>query len=376
MNPCRGNTGIRCQSCRSALHHPVQGSVLIIVLWTAVLITVLVTAMASKVRLSAQTVSHHRDVSRGWLELMAAVSHAEMELMLELMAQPIDFQPELTAQGEQRNPRYRFNGKPLNLYYPQPEQVVVRIYDHSGKINLNLIPRRNMQALIEKQLGGLDADPQQVQELLAAWTDWTDRNDLEGLDGAESDHYLGLQQPYFARNNPELDTVEELLHVRGFAELFAGVNLDAAFTIYGNERTINLNLASREAMELLPGMTPELTENVLAYRQLRDISNLANVGEIIPFENLQELSPWIGNNTSQIFSIFAYHAAPLDGETLDVLNAGQEFVNPDPVTQAYQVLVEVRSFNSRSRVYKVDPYGRLPDTAPARLNPEDYLFPH
>ena len=50
--------------------------------------------------------------------------------------------------------------------------MVVRIYDHVGK-STNRIPRRNMQMLM-KRLGGLDADPEQVQDLLSAWTDWTD----------------------------------------------------------------------------------------------------------------------------------------------------------------------------------------------------------
>ena len=156
-----------------------KGSVLIIVLWTSVLLTVLVTAMAGKVRLSAQTVAHNQDVSRHWAAVMGTVHQAEMELMLEMMAPPIDQEVELTEEGEARNPRYRFNGQPLTLHYPQAEEMVVRIYDHAGKINLNRIPRRNMQMLIEKRLGGLDADPEQVQDLLSAWTDWTDLNNLE-----------------------------------------------------------------------------------------------------------------------------------------------------------------------------------------------------
>ena len=69
----------------------------------------------------------------------------------------------------------------------------------------------------------------EVQDLLAAWTDWTDLND-EGLNGAESDYYRGLDQSYSPRNNPELDTVEELLYIRGFAELFEGVNLTGLLT--------------------------------------------------------------------------------------------------------------------------------------------------
>ncbi len=353
-----------------------RGSVLIIVLWTAALLTVLVTAMAGKVRLSAQTVMHNQTSSNGWAELMGAVHQAEMELMLELMSQPIDFQPELTDEGEVRNVRYRFNGQPLDLHYEKSDDIVVRVYDHSGKINLNRIPRRNMQMLIEKRLGGFDADPEEVQDLLAAWTDWTDLNDLEGLNGAEEEYYQDLEQPFSPRNNPELDTVEELLHIRGFAELFEGVNLDAAFTIYGNNRTVNLNLATREAMELLPGLDEEIIENIIAYREIEDISNRTEVAEIIPFENLQQVSAWIGNNTSQVFSIFAYPKSDLDEEQLMELEAEQEWVNPDPVTQAYMEIVEVRSYNSLPRVYKIDPYGKLPDTALARVHPEDYLFPY
>lgn len=354
-----------------------KGSVLIIVLWTSVLLTVLVTAMAGKVRLSAQTVLHNQQASASWATLMGAVSHAEMELMLSLMSQPIDFQPELTAEGEERLPAYRFNGQPLQLHYPIPEDVVVRIYDHAGKINLNRIPRRFMQMLIEERLGGIEeADPEQVQELLAAWTDWTDLNDLEGLNGAESEYYETLDPPYEPRNNADLDTVEEILHIKGFAELFEGVNLEAAFTIYGNDRTINLNLATREAMALLPGMNEELIENIIAFREIEDISNRTEIAEIIPFENLQEMSAWLGNNTSPFYSVYVYPRSELDPETLARLEESLEFVNPDPVTQAYMEIIEVRSYRDLPRVFKIDPYGVLPDTAPARVHPEDYLFPN
>lgn len=338
------------------------------------LLTVLVTAMAGKVRLSAQTVAHNQEVSASWAQLMATLHQAEMELMLEMMALPIDQEVELTDEGEARNPRYRFNGQPLQLYYPQSEEFVVRVYDHAGKINLNRIPRRNMQMLIEKRLGGLDADPEQVQDLLSAWTDWTDLNDLEGLNGAEEEYYQSLEQGYAPRNNPELDTVEEILHIRGFAELFEGVNLDAAFTIYGNNRTVNLNLATREAMELLPGLDEELIENILAFREQEDIDNRAEVAEVVPFENLQELSAWIGTNTSQIYSVFVYPSADLDEETLLALEETQDFINPDPVTQAYMEIVEARSHTALPRVYKIDPYGYLPDTGPPRVHPEDFLF--
>ena len=231
-----------------------------------------------------------------------------------------------------------------------------------------------MQMLIEKRLGGLDADPEQVQDLLSAWTDWTDLNNLEGLNGAEEDYYQSLDLGYSPRNNPELDTVEEILHIRGFAELLEGVNLEAAFTIYGNNRSVNLNLATREAMALLPGLDEVLIENILAFREIEDINNRAEVGEIVPFENLQELSAWIGTNTSQIYSVYVYPRAALSEAQQLALEDTQEFVNPDPVKQAYMEVVEARTHTALPRLYKVDPYGYLPDTAPPRVHSEDYLF--
>jgi general secretion pathway protein K len=350
-----------------------NGSVIIIVLWTAVLLTVLVTAMASKVRLSAQTAIHNQDTSISWATIMGAFNKAEMELMLERMTRPIGEQLEETEEGELRNPAYRFNGQALDLYYPLQENITVRIFDHGGKINLNRIPRRNMQLLIEKRLGGQDADPEEVQNLLTAWTDWTDLNDLEGLNGAEVEYYESLEQPYTPRNNPELDTVEEIRHIRGFDELFAGVNLQAAFTIYGNERTVNLNLATREAMELLPGLDNELIENIIAYREIEEINTRAEIAEIVPFEELQELSPWVGNNNTNFFSVYAYKNIELGEETLLEIER-EEFPNFDLVKQAYMEIIEVRGFNDLPNIHRVDPYGRLPDTGPPRIYEENYLF--
>jgi general secretion pathway protein K len=352
-----------------------KGSVIIIVLWTAVLLTVLVTAMASKVRLSAKTALHNQEATAYWAEVMSAVNNAEMELMMQGMPPPIGEALEESEDGEIRDEAYRFNGQSLELNYETPEEVVVRIYNHGGKINLLRIPRRNMQLLIEKLLGGEEAEPEQVQDLLAVWTDWTDLNDLESLNGAEKDYYMELEQPYAPRNNPELDTVEEILHIKGFDELLKDINVDAAFTIYGNDRTVNLNLATREAMQLLPGLDDELIETIIAFREVEDISNRAEIAEIIPFENLQELSAWIGTNISNWYSIFAYPSArAVSGEETSDEEDESEY-KEDPIRQAYMEIVEVRSSNALPRVYKIDPYGYLPDSAPARVDEYDIDLP-
>ena len=352
-----------------------RGAVIVIVLWTAVLLAVLVTAMASRVRLSASAAVNHRDASLAWAELMGAVSHAEMELMLERMDLPVGEPLELAENGEILTPAYRFNGRELQPQYPIAEGLAVRVYDHAGKINLNRINRQDMQTLITHWLGGLDADPEEVQELLAAWTDWTDLNELEGVNGAEAEYYEELEQGgYTPRNNPELDSVEELRLIRGFDELLEGVNLEAAFTVYGNGRRLNLNLATREAMRLIPGLSEESIENLIAFREREDISNMAEIGEIVPFEDLQELAPWVGTNTSNIYTLFVYPKVQLEQETLTQLAEEDEFFNPDPVTRGYMEILEIRGYTNPPIVYHIDPYGVLPDTAPPRVAERDFLF--
>jgi general secretion pathway protein K len=338
-----------------------KGSVIIIVLWTSILLTVLVTVMAAKVQLSAKTAFHNQLAVNTLTDIASAMNKAEMELMLELMDEPIDQPVSLDEEGNNRSSRYRLNGQALTLNYPAGDNVVVRIYDHAGKINLNRIRRQSLQEIIEKQLGD-DPDNQLVQELLSAWTDWTDLNDLAGINGAERDYYESLDPPYSPRNSPELDSVEELRLIRGFDELFKDVNLDAAFTIYGNGQTVNLNLATREAMALLPGLNDEMIEAIIAYREVKDLRNKGDVGTIIPVENFVQLSNWIGNNASTVFSVFAYpKPASSNGDS----EIAEDEAVLDETTQAHMEVWEVRSYANRARVYQVNPYGRLPDTSRA-----------
>ena len=65
----------------------------------------------------------------------------------------------------------------------------------------------------------------------------------------------------------------------------------------------------------------------------------------MPLENLQELSAWIGTNTSQIYSVYVYPRAVLSEAQL-ALEDTQEFVNPDSFMQAYMEVVEARTYTA------------------------------
>ena len=94
----------------------------------------------------------------------------------------------------------------------------VRLIDESGKISLN----RADEALLRRVLTNVGVTGDEQEEIADAILDWRDADSMKRLHGAESDFYLGLPEPYAAKNGP-FDSVDELLLVRGITrDLFFG----------------------------------------------------------------------------------------------------------------------------------------------------------
>jgi type II secretory pathway component PulK len=87
------------------------------------------------------------------------------------------------------------------------------VTDEAGKINLNaLLALDKGQGNVGKQM--LMAIPNMTDELSDAILDWLDSDDTPRQSGAESDYYGAQSPPYQAKNGP-LDSLEELLLVKG-----------------------------------------------------------------------------------------------------------------------------------------------------------------
>jgi general secretion pathway protein K len=351
--------------CPTHSAHSQRGTVLIITLWTITLLTILVTVLAGQSRLSARAAQFHQEEVQNWANISAAVNQAEMELILDLMDTPL-----LTPAEQAENPvppRYRrYRGEPVQLSWPQHEDIVVRIWDHAGKINLAQISRGRLRALLEKKLGD-DAAPGQVDDLMTAWSDWLDLNQLPGVNGAEAEYYGALDLPYTPRNG-RLETVEELLQIRGFAELFADVDLDAAFTVYGEGEQLNLNLATVEAMRLLPGLDEELIEDIIAWRESNEFVGNGDIAQLVPADRMAELRTWMqSRGSTYFFTIMAYrrqspdNAADSDSAAPLILDDGLVIDDPfDAATTAYAEIVNIASFDAKPRVLKINPYQNIP----------------
>jgi len=341
-----------------------RGSVIVVTLWTVILLTILITVIAGQIRLSARAAYYQQEELGEWASIVSAVNQAEMELIMERMPRPPETIDDLDEIN--RNPLFRFNGQELSLHYPQAEGITIRIYDHAGKINLREIGRPRMRALLEKKLGE-DADDQ-IDELIAAWGDWVDLSDSAGINGAERDYYEALDNPYSPRNG-KLETVEEILHIRGFDEVFADVDLDAAFTLYTDDELVNLNLATVEAMQLLPGLDDELIAEIVAFRENNEFRGNGDVAQIVPAENMAELRPWLNSRrTTSYYTIMAYRKNSAE----EYLFEDNEPVEVDVTKTAFSEIVEIRSVNDRPKVLKINPYQDIPIRLVVRT--EDEMF--
>lgn len=329
-----------------------KGSVIVVTLWTIILLTILITVIAGQIRLSSRAAIYHQEELNDWSNVISAVNQAEMELMLERMPRPPESIDDLNEINT--NPLFRFDGEELELNYPQADGITVRIYDHAGKINLREIGRPRMRALLEKKLGE-DADDQ-IDELIAAWGDWVDLNDFAGINGAEYDYYETLDPPYIPRNG-KLETVEEILNIRGFDEVFADVDLDAAFTLYTDDELINLNVATVEAMQLLPGLDDELIGEILAFRQNNEFRGNGDVAQIVPAENMAELRPWLNSRrTTSFYTIMAYKTQYAEEDPFD----DGELMDVDVSTTAFSEILQVTSFTEKPKILKINPYQKIP----------------
>lgn len=149
-----------------------------------------------------------------------------------------------------------------------------RVVDESGKININTLS--DASAVLLKNLLINAGVPTANADVIAdSILDWKDSDDLHRLNGAESDYYLSLPGPYSAKNAP-FDTLEELLLVRGITpEILYGDGEKRGIIRFltlspETSSAISVNVAPREVLLAIPGMTADIADRVIADRSSND----------------------------------------------------------------------------------------------------------
>lgn len=274
-------------------------SALVVALWVLTLLALLIGSFAFDMHLESRITSYYRKRLKAEY---AAKGGLDMAQML------------LTQSGEIKTRTFPEKDKDKFWYTAAKrlsEGLAVSGFSFpigEGTLRLDIVPepsRRNINRLSNEdweRILDLAGVPEEKWEgLIAAFFDWTDPDDDPRPNGgAESEYYETLKLPYMAKNGP-VDTVEEILLIKGFIReiLHGGLPPDAeegdepwagmadTLTVFGDGR-VNVNAAPARILMSLPGIAgdEELAEEIIVERE--GLTEGENMDEDISFKDAND----------------------------------------------------------------------------------------
>jgi len=243
-----------------------RGVALLIVLWIFIFLFVVAFEFTSSVREEGITAHRYAEEAEGYYLALAGFQQG----LYELLQQSPQSQPGAAPSVDLFDGDWHEGTLGQGLYH-------VRLADEAGKININ----RADEDTLRRVFTNLGVEEPQRSILVDSILDWRDEDDLHRLNGAEKDYYSSLSPPYTPKNGP-LDTVEDLLWVRGMTpELFYGlegeVGLKDIFTVDSPTDRVNLRTASAEVCVALLGISLEKCRVFVGERKTLSEKTLADL---------------------------------------------------------------------------------------------------
>lgn len=274
-----------------------RGIALLMVLWVLTILMVIAMSFSSMTRTETYSTLSFKEGAEKRFLAEAGIERAIMELFYRLQ----NINMNVTFE---ESDRWKIDGTPYkgNL---GDGNYSVRITDESGKININLITDANSD-ILRNLLKNLEIPEDDANTIVDCILDWKDPDDLLHLNGAEDDYYMSLPNPYKTKN-ADFDTLEELILIKGITqEILYGdkerKGLIDFLTTNSGRGQININAAPKEVLMAIPGMTPEIADAIIDYREEKEIINVAEIQPILG-ANYATISPYITAGSSNIFSI-------------------------------------------------------------------------
>jgi general secretion pathway protein K len=251
-----------------------QGIALVLVLWILSLLTIMAGSYALTIRREISIVSAINDNAK--LKALA-------EAGLNVAATMLFYQDEKNT--------WAGDGS-IYLFQFKDAEIRLRIFSESGKIDINKADEKLLLAVLKTS----SADETQQQEIVDAILDWRDKDELVRINGAEEKQYRDAGKRYQPQNK-DFQAIEELQLVLGMDEAIY-TQLESLITVYSKQKTVDLEVASREVIMAVSTVDAELLEDFVEQRQ---ISN--RLQQQAPKFPLQSGSKKTHNNS--VFTIFS-----------------------------------------------------------------------
>ena len=243
-----------------------RGLALLIVLMFIALLSVIVTEFCYETQVEASYATNQGSSLDAFLAAKSGIAQGISLLQQDFINEQLDGMTPIDCR--------------MDVWYSQPGQANVAtlnnaqmrttVSDEYGKINLNALlnreqdpPVKNEQAietLVQFFILRLDNDEERSRSVVDCIVDWLDYgdDDQQETDGAENEYYTGLaENPFNCKNGP-MDSIEELLLIKGITpEIYFGnpqaetapLPLSEYLTVNGDWRgRVNINTAEPETI--------------------------------------------------------------------------------------------------------------------------------
>jgi general secretion pathway protein K len=221
-----------------------RGVALVLVMWIAVLLTVIASSFIFEARTDTLVVRNSISNARAEAVADAGVHRAIFELYRTDNGQDAWRRDGSTHQ-------WSFDGVPVRI----------ELRDESGKIDIN----SGAEPLLRGLLLSVGLNDDEAAKMLDAILDWRDPDSLKRPNGAEENDYRAAGLPYKPANAP-FQAIEELQLVLGMRpEIYR--RLAPLITVYSRTPGVNAQLASREVLLAIPGVTAQIADEYIAQRE-------------------------------------------------------------------------------------------------------------
>ncbi len=258
-----------------------SGIALMIVLWVLVLLMALATEFAFSMKMEVNTTRNYKEDTESYYLAKAGINLALAELLKDASFHSIHDEygwisgtgkSAKTASADAEEAPAESEGGFDIVNRTDIElgngSITYTIKDENGKISIN----SSSKIILNKLLAYSGVKEKLDQDTISdSILDWIDSNKNHRLNGAEDDYYRTQSPPYLAKNG-KIETLSELLKIRGITEeiLYGSQEEGGEYkgiaqflTIY-NYSTINPNTTSAEVLSII--FSPEEAAEILNNR--------------------------------------------------------------------------------------------------------------
>jgi len=279
-----------------------RGIALLITLWLLVILSVMAFSFSSLVRTETYSTYAYKEGLENKYIAEAGIQRGIAEIF-HRMAAKNNKTPDAAKALESA---FQIDGTPYTEKIGEG-YCKIKIMDDGGKINLNALSDQT-GVFLSNLLVNAGMEKEKADAIVDAVLDWKDDDEEARPRGAESEYYKSLPNPYKSKNRT-FDSLEELALVKGVTpELLYGDSehkgLIELLTIYSQAPQLNLDVAPREILISIPGMTPDVEDGILKARLKNDVEMIRNYQNKIGNKN-QVIMPFLGVGESNIYTISA-----------------------------------------------------------------------